>query len=752
MSQSTRVALYARVSTDMQAEEGKSIPAQLAEMHEYAKGREWHIVTEFIDPGYTGTTLDRPGLDAALEGARRGAFDILLVHELSRLSRRLFDTFTVFEKLGQHQVGFASVKDKDFDLSSPTDRLFLTFLAALNQYYIDLLKMHTAKSKRQRARDGLYNASIPPYGYAHVGDPETPPVIVEEEAVVVRKMFELYATGKYSYHDVAQWLTDDAGYKTRTGGNFTKDTVADMIRNRFYAGKIVYKAGSRSQDVGEVFPGKHEPIVSAELWEACRQIREQRRTAPRTYQPKYRVYLLNGLVTCDVCARKLRAQGAKAGSYYREVSKYRGFTDCPSAGRGARIEWVDEQVGVIFRRLRLPPDWQDELRALMEEDEDYEILENRRARLVQERKRLKRMKIRGEFEDDPDVYEQELARIQRHLAELPAPGDFETLENAASVLEELARTWDQMELADRRDLLRLALREVKVDVPQARVVSLEPYPIFIPLFRRIPLLREVTLGAFAPVWLPEIVQELKPLKLLPVVEAAPDSQRAFDWPLVTELPDAVVGKRINPILSRWLKARRRDGHEIGRIVELIHSTTPFLKFDPRTWPEVQIERTNDLGLLSAGAALFLWAPFAVQRAVNLSTLLSDIKRVVAPGGTWAFVDVMPASMPAHWLYRFFPEVWKNERQRTLDTSQMYDTLVKAEFRVHLERRTFYRSVKLGQVLQIAERREQVPQLVNLPDPVYRTRSEALEEMVRQEGEAKVVISEFCLVEVSAVRR
>ena len=290
----TRVALYARVSTDMQAESGKSIAAQLAEMREYAAKRGWTVVAEFTDPGFSGTNMDRPGLEALLAAAEQRSFDILLVHELSRLSRRLFDTFHIFEKLGKLDIGLASVKEPDFDFSTPTGRLFLTILAALHQYYVDLLKMHTRKSKRQRARDGLYNASITPYGYRHSGDADTPPVIVEEEARAVREMFQRYATGRYSAREIADWL-NDAGFRARSGRRFSKDTVADMLRNPFYKGFVAYRQGSRDQSAGELFPGKHEPIVSPELWDLCRRIRVQRRGAPRTYQPKYRVYLLNGM-------------------------------------------------------------------------------------------------------------------------------------------------------------------------------------------------------------------------------------------------------------------------------------------------------------------------------------------------------------------------------------------------------------------------------------------------------------------------
>jgi DNA invertase Pin-like site-specific DNA recombinase len=692
-TQSPCVALYARASTDddnVQVQEVvPSISVQLAEMREYAQGRGWVVVNEFVDSGHPGAAIeDRPGLSAALENARQGDFDVLLVYKLSRLSRRFPDACAIFEQLGQYQVGFASVKDENLGFS-PTGSL--TFLAALNRYYADLHRAQSIEGKRKRARAGLYNASILPYGYAHTGDSDTPPVIVEKEAVMVRKAFELYATGEYSYQGVANWLTN-AGFTTRAGANFSKDTIADMLRNPFYKGMVHYRQGKRAQDAGEVFAGQHEPLVPEELWEACRQIREQRRPTARTRQSKRRVYLLNKLATCDVCGRKLRVQGSKKGSYYREASRLRGFADCPSAGHGARMEWANEQVDAVLRRLRLPSDWQDDLQAL-------------------------------------------------------AKGD------ASGALEELADVWDQMELADRRDLLRLALREVAVDVPQARVVSLEPYPTFAPLFRRIPLLREAASGVFVPVWPLGLAQELRRLELLSAAETPLDPQRALDWPLVVELPVAVAGQRINPILSKWLKARHKGGHEIGRIVELAHPTAPPLQCDSRKWPRVQIERVSSLDSLPAGAVEFLWTPFAVQRTANRPALLSAVERVVVPGGTWAFVDAMPASMPTHWLYRFFPEAWENERQRTLDASQMYNDLaaVEGEFEVRLERRTFYRPIELGEILRVARQREQVRQLADLPDPVYRTRLGDLDEVVQREGEGKVVVSEFCLAEVSVVR-
>jgi hypothetical protein len=525
---------------------------------------------------------------------------------------------------------------------------------------------------------------------------------------------------------LADWL-NDAGFRTRAGNRFSKDTVADMLRNPFYKGYVLYRPGSRSQDEGELFPGKHDPIVSSELWDLCCRVREQRRTAPRTYQPQYRVYLLNGLVTCDVCKRKLRAQGAKTGNYYREMSRSRGFVDCPNAGRGVRCDTVDQ-------------------------DDDREVLDNRRARLITERRRLKEMKVRGEFDDDLDLYDREQSRIARELSEIPEMvDDLEAVHRAASTLEELAAVWDEASDVEKRDLLRMALREVKIDVVQGRVATVEPYPIFVPLFRQLDILRETTFGVFVPLWTPELVEEGKFVPLLPATEAMPEPESAPDWPVVTEVPADLEGKRITPVLSNWLKQERKQGNEeAGRVVELQDALFP-LHVDLRKWPDVAVEQVADLATLPEESISLLWTPFAVQRTKDRLSLVAQARRILRPGGMWAFMDVLPAVMPGHWLYRFFPQVWSNEEANVWDTSQLYNQLVQAGFRVKLARHSYHQPITAGAAYEIARRRETVPQLATLFDEVYESGLAGLQEHVEHKGKDSVVGSEFCLIEVLVVR-
>ena len=750
MSERKRVATYARVSLGVQVEEGRSLSAQEAEMREFAEARGWEVVDEFVDAGETGTNTERPGLQAALEAVGRGEFDVLLVHELSRLSRSLRDTLNIFEALGRMDVGFAAVKDPDFNFYSTTGRLFLTVVAALNQYYVDTIRMHTAKSKRDRARRGLYNSPVPPYGYRQVGDADTPPEIVEEEAEVVRDLFERYAMGQHSYRDLANWI-NEAGYHTRSGSTFSKDTVAEILRNPFYKGEVAYKQRERSQEEWELYAGRHEAIVSEEVWEVCRRMRERKRIAPRTYQPEHRVYLLNGLVYCDVCERKLRAQGVSSGDYYREIKEKNDIIDCPDAGHGVRAERVDGQIGAIFRQLELPEDWREELAEMMEQNSERKSLEDQRAQLVEDRRRLKVMGIRGVFDEDPEVFDQELERIRRELAALPAPVDLKTMERSAQVVEKLAEVWDEAEKVDCRDLLRLAVRKITVDVPQARVVTIEPKPIFVPLLRKVPVLREIEFGVFSPVWPAALVEELGVIPIAKAVTRLPDVEDTPDWPLVVDLPADVKGKSITPLLSAWLKDRRERDEPLGPVVALENLQVPPLKVDRRYW-DTEIELIDSLSHRPDGSAAFLWMPFVLQREEGKEELLVEAQRVVKEGGLLVVVDVLPSAMGAHWLYRYFPEAWEIDRDLTWNAFELYNRVREVGFEVDVERKSLYQPVTVGVALEMVKDRKRCPQLALLPDIAYEEGVQRLEAMAEREGKGHKLSSEVCLVMVRAEKQ
>ncbi len=727
----------------MQAEEGFSLDQQLREMHEFAKKRGWQVVAEFIEPGESGTTTERPQLEALLHAAEEGSFDIVLVHELSRLSRSVYDTFDIFDRLGQAEVGFASVREEQFDLTTPWGRLLLTFIAGLNEYYVNLLREEVKKGKRGRAAEGYTNASIAPFGYRRASDnPRDPLVIVPEEAEAVRMAYEAYATGRYTDQDIADML-NTKGYRTRKGRRFSKEGVREILRNPFYKGYVVYREG-RHHGEEKIYPGRHEPIVSEELWEAVQRVRRQHQHRSSSLRAQARTYLLSQIARCHLCHRTLRAQGAKRYTYYREMSRYRGYDDCPHTTVGTQAERLHALLGRIISHLRLPPDWQAELEEMAAADDDEVVrLQRERARLLAERRRLRDMYLAGDYEGEEDVYRREMERIKRALAQLPSPDDFLRMRRAAVVVESLAEVWEAATPEERQDIVRLLLKEVEVDVANQRIVALHPYPVFIPLFRKVPLLVERDVGRFVPVWPPQAT-DLLVYSQLPALTASPEAPllRPFlaSWPW----PDDAQA-RVSPHLARILKARRKQGEPFGHVLQVAYPGVPSWRVDARKWADVVLRTVpwEDMGQVPEASVHILHTPLRLQQAPDRAAVLQEAQRVLAVGGLWYLVDLVPTSMPAHWAFTFFPGLWEVVREQAWDTRTLYVALQEAGFQAKVRERAFYRPVTLAAARALA--RARAGWLAHLSEAAYQEGLARLDAAIGQEGEEAVVGSEVVLV-------
>ena len=117
--------VYARVSTDKQAEKDLSIPAQLQAMRDYARQHDWSVVEEFIEPGASAKTTDRPALQGLLSFVREAEskIDVVLVHKIDRLARNVYDHATIKALLKQHGIRLASVVENlDDSVSWPAGR------------------------------------------------------------------------------------------------------------------------------------------------------------------------------------------------------------------------------------------------------------------------------------------------------------------------------------------------------------------------------------------------------------------------------------------------------------------------------------------------------------------------------------------------------------------------------------------------------------------------------------------------------
>lgn len=153
-----RVGLYPRVSGHEQ-EDNYSIPEQVDRMKMYCESRDWMVYKIYTDSGFTGSNMDRPGLQEMIKDVENGKLDMVLVYKLDRLSRSQKDTLYLIEDVfDKHNVAFSSMTE-NFDTSTPFGKAILGVLAVFAQLEREKIKERTMMGKDSRAQEGKWHGS-----------------------------------------------------------------------------------------------------------------------------------------------------------------------------------------------------------------------------------------------------------------------------------------------------------------------------------------------------------------------------------------------------------------------------------------------------------------------------------------------------------------------------------------------------------------------------------------------------------------
>lgn len=281
-----KAAIYIRVSTTEQAAEGYSVAAQKDKLIGYCNLRDWAIQDTYVDAGFTGTNMNRPGIQKLLENLDE--IDIVLVYKLDRLSRNQRDIlFLVEEKFLERGIDFVSILE-NFDTSTPFGRAMMGILAVFAQLERDTIVERTKLGKERRAKEGYWNGGPAPIGYDLI---DGRLVINEYEAMQVKEVLKLYR--KYGQNKTAT-IMNEKGYKTKYG-KWHGRSIARLVSNPIYTGMIHYK--------DDLYEGVHDSIISKEEFKNIQSIISGRSKNKKT-QSKY---LLGGLLWCGYCGARLKS-------------------------------------------------------------------------------------------------------------------------------------------------------------------------------------------------------------------------------------------------------------------------------------------------------------------------------------------------------------------------------------------------------------------------------------------------------------
>ncbi|MFZ5824951.1 MAG: recombinase family protein [Bacillota bacterium] len=295
-----QVRAYLRVSTEEQAEEGFSIPAQRQRVTDFCRSQWGGVpICWYVDDGESARTLDRPALARLRAEAERG--DVVMVLRLDRLTRSVLDLYTLLQEWDHRSIFFRSVTEP-YDTTSTEGRFMIGLLALLAEWerlrIAERVREVMAHTVRQEGR----HLSRPPLGYQL---DQGRLVICPHEAPLVKEIFERYAAGQGT-RTIARAL-NRRGLRTKQGREWTDSTVAYTLRNPVYTGKVAWgRIVSRGRRQTEpespetlLVEGSHPPLVDALIWERAQEQLARRRERPGRQGAG--IHPLTGLARCGLC-------------------------------------------------------------------------------------------------------------------------------------------------------------------------------------------------------------------------------------------------------------------------------------------------------------------------------------------------------------------------------------------------------------------------------------------------------------------
>jgi len=515
-----RVAFYARVSTDKQAEK-YGIPSQIEALRKRCLERGWTLVLDgdkdaFIDDGYSGAELDRPALNRLRQAIREGRVDVVLVYDPDRLSRKLYHQMILAEEFEKQGIKLEFIT-QDMG-NSPEDRMFFNMRGLVAEYEREKIRERTVRGSREKARQGkVVSAGAIPFGFCYNKEKAT----LEEDperAEIVRLIFYAFANESLSLQSLADRLNRLHIPTPRGGDRWRASTLGVMLRNEVYIGKMHQfrkyhiepkfrlKPLAKSKKTSTSLRPKEEwisvnvpPLIPVEPFEAVQ--RKLKTNAELSKRNTKREYLLSGILYCSYCGGRMGGNTIDGVSYYRCYRK--GNPDrvplgadgkpqpcsCPRV-KGEAVEsvvWdticklVDDPDFLIQELHRRNADSSQTKQTL---ERELQLCQTRLKAIPEERRRLVEGYRKGLYADfmmreDMEVIQREQAELEKRKSELERQLTQRSLtENQEaeikSLMENIGTGLDHLDFSGKQELLRLLIEKIIYDGHNIEILTIIP--------------------------------------------------------------------------------------------------------------------------------------------------------------------------------------------------------------------------------------------------------------------------------------
>jgi len=346
-----RCVVYTRKSSEEGLDmEFNSLDAQRDACEAYIasqKAEGWVALRDrYDDGGFSGGTLERPGLQRLLADIEAGLVDVVVVYKIDRLSRALMDFARLVEVFDRHGVTFVSVT-QSFNTTTSMGRLTLNILLSFAQFEREVIGERIRDKFAASRKRGMWMGGFVPLGY-DVRDRKL--LVNEAEAATVRMIFERFAQIGSATTLVRALVAE--GVRNKRGRPIDKGFLYQLINNRIYLGEAVHK--------GTSYPGEHAAIVDQALWHKVHDVMQVsprlRAAGTRSQAPallKGLIFGPNGTAMTPTATKK----GSRRYRYYTSMDVIRGRApDTGTAPHRLAAEMVENAVIQEIRRLARTPE------------------------------------------------------------------------------------------------------------------------------------------------------------------------------------------------------------------------------------------------------------------------------------------------------------------------------------------------------------------------------------------------------------
>lgn len=448
-----KAAIYIRVSTDFQAEEGYSIEAQKEQLTAYCVSKSIKNYDYYIDGGWSGSNIERPEIQRLIKDVKEDKISHVIVYKLDRLSRSQKDTLYLIEDVfNPHGVDFVSLNES-MDTSTPMGRLMLGILSAFAQLERENIRLRTRMGMKERVKAGLWmGGGRVPFGYDY--DKEKGILVPNKDAEKVKQIYDLYLKG-YSGQNIANIL-----------GLKYERLAMQILKRKSNYGIIEYN--------GEEYQGKHEPIISKETYDLAMN-EMAKRSISRTTSGEN---LLTGLVYCGKCGAKMHYQkwgkkGSKFVCYSQQSSKPYLVKD-PNCDQ--EKYWVDDIEQEVINRIFLLKE-QENKDNKDKKIEDTNVIDVLNTQKKEVEKKIKRLyNLYAESEDDillDTIQENKKQldfinnKIQREIESNVTTTNKDKVKKSLDTLQE---NWEYMTDKEKQTIVRSIVNKVIITGNEIRII------------------------------------------------------------------------------------------------------------------------------------------------------------------------------------------------------------------------------------------------------------------------------------------